>query len=122
MSDIRLRDAVPCNVARPATLSRNGPPTGTVVSRWGFGVCNNEAARKRVRHLRRGGKTHMLCSGDSGGPTMDPNGAVYQINSGGALTGTPSDRIPQDGVARVAKEWNGITRVIDGWGRAGRCP
>jgi hypothetical protein len=87
-----------------------------VVSRWGYGVCGSESARKRVRHFRRGGKTAMLCPGDSGGPTLDPNGAVYQINSGHKLDGDM-----QDGVARIGKEWNGITRVMDEWGRAGRC-
>ena len=114
---IRLASAVPCSVAKPAHFNRDGPPTGTVVSRWGFGVCGSESARKRVRHFRRGSKTAMLCPGDSGGPTLDPNGAVYQINSGHKTEGDM-----QDGVARVAKEWNGITRVMDEWGRAGRCP
>lgn len=58
----------------------------------------------------------MICPGDSGGPTMDPDGKVYQINSG-------FHRIThKDFVARVEKEWNGITRVMNGWGRAGRCP
>jgi hypothetical protein len=113
---IRLSKAVPCSVAHPAHLSRDGPPTGTVVSRWGFGVCGSEADRKRVRHFRRGSKTAMLCPGDSGGPTLDPDGAVYQINSGHRIDGDM-----QDGVARVGKEWNGITRVMDEWGRAGRC-
>lgn len=112
---IRLSKAVPCSVAKPARFSRDGPPTGTVVSRWGYGVCGNEARRKRVRHFRRGSTTHMLCHGDSGGPTLDPNGAVYQVNSGFRI----SDN--EDGVARIGKEWNGITRVMDEWGRAGRC-
>ena len=113
---IRLSKAVPCSVAKPARLSRDGPPTGTVVSRWGYGQCGSEPIRKRVRHFRRGSKTAMLCGGDSGGPTLDPNGAVYQINSGHETDGDM-----QDGVARVGKEWNGITRVMDEWGRAGRC-
>jgi len=118
---IRLKSAVPCSVAHPARLSRNGPPNGTVVSRWGYGVCNGEAARKRVRHFRRGGETHMLCHGDSGGPTLDPDGRVYQINSGGSPDGLSADEAPQDGVARVGKEWNGIQRMLDLWGRAGGC-
>jgi len=114
---IRLEKAVPCSVAKPARLSRDGPPTGTVVSRWGFGVCGSEPDRKRVRHFRRGSKTAMLCGGDSGGPTLDPSGAVYQINSGHKSGGDM-----QDGVARVGKEWNGINRVMDEWGRLGKCP
>jgi hypothetical protein len=115
---VRLSAAVPCSVARPAHLRRDSPPTGTVVSRWGYGVCDDEPLRKRVKHFRRGRPTFFLCPGDSGGPTLDTHGAVYQVNSG-------HYRIPaigKDTVARVEKEWNGITRVMDGWGRAGRCP
>lgn len=111
---IRLATPVPCSVAKPARLNRIGPPTGTVVSRWGFGSCGSQSARKRVKHFRRGSTTHMLCPGDSGGPTLDPKGEVYQISSGGTDT--------EDGVARVAKEWNGIMQVMSDWGRAGRCP
>jgi hypothetical protein len=114
---IRLKTPVPCSVARPARLSRNGPPTGTVVSRWGYGVCAKEPSRKRVRHFRRGSKTAFLCPGDSGGPTLDPAGAVYQINSGRKTSGDM-----QDGVARVGKEWDGIHRMLAKWGRAGGCP
>ena len=118
---IRLASAVPCSVARPARLSRNGPPTGTVVSRWGYGVCNGEPTRKRVRHFRRGRETRMLCHGDSGGPTLDPYGRVYQINSGGSPDGLSADEAPEDGVARVGVEWDGIHRMVDRWGGAGGC-
>lgn len=113
---VRLAKAVPCSVARPAGLRKDSPKAGTVVSRWGYGRCGNEASRKRVKHFTRGGFTNMLCPGDSGGPTMDPDGKVYQINSGNW------EAFNKDTVARVEKEWNGITRVMDGWGRAGRCP
>lgn len=112
---IRLATPVPCSVARPAGLRKDSPDAGTWVSRWGYGVCDDEPSRKRMRHFRRGGPTFMLCPGDSGGPTMDPDGRVYQINSGHYKV------INKDNVARVEKEWNGITRVMDGWGRFGRC-
>jgi hypothetical protein len=114
---VRLAKAVPCSVAHPAGLRNDSPKAGTVVSRWGYGRCSDkEQSLKRVRHFTRGGPTFMICHGDSGGPTMDPDGKVYQVNSG-FFRG-----INKDTVARVEKEWNGITRVMNGWGRAGRCP
>ena len=114
---VRLAKAVPCNIARPAGLRKDSPRAGTVVSRWGYGRCSDdEVSKKRMRHFTRGGPTFMICPGDSGGPTMDPDGNVYQINSGHVKV------INKDIVARVEKEWDGITRVMDGWGRAGRCP
>lgn len=116
---VRLAKEVPCSVAHPAGLRKDSPKAGTVVSRWGYGVCGHEPARKRMRHFTRGGFTNMLCDGDSGGPTLDPAGKVYQINSG-SVHGPFG--LSKDTVARVEKEWNGITRVMDEWGRAGRCP
>lgn len=114
---VRLQTAVPCSVARPAGLRPDSPKVGTIVSRWGYGRCSDdEVSRKRVRHFRRGSVTFMICHGDSGGPTLDPDGKVYQINSGFHAI------FKKDFVARVEKEWDGITRVMDGWGRAGRCP
>lgn len=113
---VRLASAVPCSVAHPAGLRRDSPKAGTVVSRWGYGRCSDDQeSKKRMRHFTRGGWTFMLCPGDSGGPTMDPDGKVYQINSGHYRV------VNKDTVARVEKEWNGITRVMDEWGRAGRC-
>ena len=112
---VRLARPVPCSVARPAGLRKNPPPFGTVVSRWGFGMCGNQAPLKRMRHFARGLPTFMICGGDSGGPTMDSHGEVYQINAG-ELRG-----VNKDTVSRVEKEWNGITRVMNEWGRAGRC-
>ena len=115
---VRLATAVPCSVARPAGLRKDSPKAGTVVSRWGYGRCSDDQpSKKRMRHFRRGRPTFgWVCPGDSGGPTMDPDAKVYQINSGHLGV------IHKDSIARVEKEWDGITRVMDGWGRAGRCP
>lgn len=110
---VRLKKPVPCNVARPAPMSKNGPPAGTVVSRWGFGQCNEEHSRKRVRHLRRGQTVYTICHGDSGGPTMDPNGAVFQVNSG--WTATPH----KDVVGILAHHWGLIQDQVRRWSAGG---
>lgn len=116
---IRLKTPVPCNVARPAKLSKNGPPAGTVVSRWGYGNCAvGVPNKKRVRHFRRGQVIYTICPGDSGGPTMDPNGAVYEVNSGWE---TPLGRSTRDVVGILAFRWGLIQDQIARW-RAGGCP
>jgi hypothetical protein len=111
---VRLATSVPCEVARPAGLAKNPPPAGTIVSKWGYGGCDGQKDRKRARHLRRGQSGDFGCSGDSGGPTLDPKGAVYAVHSS-------SDRSGTDYVTWVGKNWNGINRIMDRFGRAGRC-
>jgi hypothetical protein len=117
---VRLAEKVPCSLARPARLAKNPPPRGTVVSRWGFGQCyENESSRKRVKHFRRGQRTALICSGDSGGPTMDPNGGVFTINVGRKAP-FPGD-CGCDTVAPVGPLMSRISEVMDKLGRGGRC-
>jgi hypothetical protein len=113
---VRLDTAVPCEVARPTRLAKNAPPAGTIVSKWGYGGCDGKKDRKRAVHLRRGQRGDFGCSGDSGGPTLDPDGAVYAIHS------ESDPDTGEDFVAWVGRDWNGITRVMNQFGRAGRCP
>lgn len=115
---VRLAEKVPCPLARPARLARKPPPRGTVVSRWGFGQCTDEErSRKRVRHLRRGKAIAAICSGDSGGPTMDPSGAVFAINHGWKS----ADDGGSDTVSMVGPQMSRISEVMDKLGRGGRC-
>ncbi|HTE56843.1 MAG TPA: trypsin-like serine protease [Kofleriaceae bacterium] len=112
---VRLSVSVPCAVAHPARVTRKKPPAGSIVSKWGYGGCDGKKDRKRAVHLRRGQSGDFACSGDSGGPTMDPDGAVYAIHS------ESDPDTGKDFVAWVDDNWNGITRVMDQFGRAGRC-
>lgn len=115
---VRLAQKVPCPVAHPTRMARNPPPLGTVISRWGYGQCDDkETSRKRVIHLRRGKQIVAICSGDSGGPTLDPNGAVFAINHGWKS----ADDGGYDTVSMVGPQWSRLSEVMDKWGRGGRC-
>lgn len=115
---VRLAEKVPCPVARPARLASKAPPRGTVVSRWGYGQCfKGQTSRKRVRHFRRGKQIVAICSGDSGGPTMDPSGAVFAINHGWKS----QDDGGVDTVSMVGPQMARISEVMNKFGRGGRC-
>jgi len=82
---IQLGEAVPASVAVPDPPPAAHPERGTPVAIYGYG-CQNRGSQsgrfaKQVFEYDWGSETRNLCPGDSGGPTITPDGEVVSVNS-----------------------------------------
>ena len=82
---IQLDEPVPASVARPDPPPGEHPARGTTVAIYGYG-CQNRGSQsgrfsKQVFEFDWGDETRNLCPGDSGGPTITPDGEVVTVNS-----------------------------------------
>ena len=106
ISLLRLTYDIPANQAQPARLATAYPTAGSATI-FGYG-CNDRSdqennpatGHKQMRAISLG-DVKLICPGDSGGPTMDPNGDVFRVTSGyakprigGSTLQTISDWIP----------------------------
>jgi hypothetical protein len=83
---VRLAEAVPESVATPVKLASRAPSEGTTVSWFGYGCGrrsgqDNQAGRKQIITFSLGFSDNS-CPGDSGGPTLAPDGSVFRVTSG----------------------------------------
>ena len=116
---IRLRDAVPADVATPARYATTGASNGTDLVLYGYG-CNDNWEDQTGGGVKRKfnydlGTTlkDRLCPGDSGGPVrIRSNGTVLKINSGWMSDWWSGRRDVFGDVPRFAGE---IAQQISAW-------
>lgn len=111
---IQLESAVPESVATPAGLASASPADGTPVTIFGYG-CQRRGTSgtwaKQKIDTTWGRTTTALCPGDSGGPTLTPDGEVVAINSGYWV-----DRVGADIFGIVPFVHSRIERTVADWG------
>lgn len=113
---IQLESAVPDSIATPAGLAATTPSDGTPVTIYGYG-CQRRGTSgtwaKQEIDTSWGRTTTTLCPGDSGGPTITPDGEVVAINSGYWV-----DRVGADIFGLVPVVFSRIGRTVSDWGEA----
>lgn len=110
---LHLGTAVPAIVATPAGVASAMPPDGTPVSIFGYGCQRRSgggAFEKQRFDRALGEPTYSLCPGDSGGPTLSPDGLVLRVNS--AYIVGPGDDIFGD----VTRHADDIAAQALAWG------
>lgn len=111
---LRLSTEVPADIATPAGIARTNPSSGTAVSIFGYG-CQRRGtsgtwAKQRL-DVTWGPDSANLCPGDSGGPTIAPDGTVLRVNSGYYL-----DWAGTDIFGSVPVVYDRMVRTASGWG------
>ena len=110
---LQLAEAVPAAVAIPDVPAGEYPDPGTTVTIYGYGCQERSrqsgAFEKQSFAHAWGADTENLCPGDSGGPTLGPDGAVLQINS--AYLIGPGTDLFGDVVRNVSR----LREYVDRW-------
>jgi V8-like Glu-specific endopeptidase len=120
---VRLSQAVPGNVAQPASVAARAPGAGSPALIYGYGcgdrnnLQDNHQGQKQRFSFTVGQGTFNLCPGDSGGPTfVGATSEIFHINS--AYDSVNGDDIFGDAVALSAQ----VNAIADAWGGGQAAP
>lgn len=110
---LQLAEAVPASVATPDVPAGEYPAAGATVTIYGYG-CQQRSSQSGSFEKQSfahpwGDDTENLCPGDSGGPTLGPDGAVLRINS--AYLIGPGTDLFGDVVRNVSR----LREYVDRW-------
>lgn len=90
---LRLKEAVPAAVAKPASLATAEPTdrSDELVTLFGYGCSNrpgifggggsDDHVQKKQKRQFAMGPVRMVCPGDSGGPTVRSDGSIFRVSS-----------------------------------------
>lgn len=124
---LHLAKAVPEGVARPASRARGMPARGETVEVWGYGcterpaasgsgsvVARGESEVKRSISYTFGDGTSYACPGDSGGPRMTRDRAVFALSSAYVPTSSATSDGP-DVMADVVRASARLDEAMRAW-------